>query len=86
MSVLFIHHQGNFLLQDLNVASSFGRLEEIQRPKPDNMQRVRDLETLSPKQNVSIKFLPSRLWRSGGRRGGKCIGARGDGGPRKHSF
>jgi hypothetical protein len=41
---------------------------------PDNMQRVRDLMTLNPKQGICIKSsTPSGLRKPCGRRGGKDI-------------
>lgn len=57
--------------------------EQIQRPTLDNAQRVRDLGTPNPKENVLTKMLPSEireireLWE---RRGRKTeIRDRGDG-------
>jgi len=38
-------------------ASSCSRLEQMQKPLLDSVQRVKDLETLSPKWSVSIKSL-----------------------------
>jgi len=53
-------------------ASSYSRQELIQRPTTDNVQRVRDFETLSPKSKVSIKPFPSGL-RDPCKRGGRKI-------------
>lgn len=51
-------HQEHYsaVIREVNSCS---RWEQKQRPIPDNELRVRDLRTLSPKQNVSIKSLPS---------------------------
>ena len=58
----------------LREASSCSRQEQYRDPQPDNVQSVRDLGTSSPKPNVSIKSLPSRLKELWGRGGGKCKG------------
>jgi hypothetical protein len=47
------------------------------------MLRVRDLGTLSPKQDVSIKSFPSGFREPQGRRNKKRVRARGDGGQQK---
>lgn len=48
-------------------------------PQPDYMQRVKDLRTLSPKQNVSIKSFRLELREPHGKGGRKCGRALGDG-------
>ena len=56
------------------------REANTETPKSDNIQRVRDLKTLSPKMVVSIKSLPLGLREPFGRGDRKSLRARGDGG------
>lgn len=57
-------------------ASSCSRWEH-RGPQPDLKQSVRDLGILSPKWDVSIKFLPSELREPQGRGDRKSVRARG---------
>ena len=45
-----------------------------------NMERVRNFRTLSPKRDIFIKSLPSRISEPRGRGGRESVRARGDGG------
>jgi hypothetical protein len=47
-------------------------------PQPYNMQKVRDLETLSPKLDLSIKSFPLEPREPNSRGSRKCARARGD--------
>jgi hypothetical protein len=58
-------------------ASSCSRWDKYRDTPPPSLTlyRVRDLGTLSPKWDVSIKFLPSELGEPQGRGDGNCVRA-----------
>lgn len=51
INVLFSHHRGSFQLQE--------QTERAKTPQLENVQRMKDLATPSPKWNVSFQPLPS---------------------------
>lgn len=72
----------NSVLCSANIRESFScsGWEQIQRLQPDNVQRMREPGTLSPKWDIAIKLRllgPREPCRRGGR---KSMVARGDGG------
>lgn len=64
----------------LREPSSWSRRGQTQRPQPDNMQRGRDLQTLSCKSRVSIKSFPPGFREHCGRGGRKRVRGKGEGG------
>lgn len=64
----------------LNYQQSSFFLQHMQtlRLKANNVQRVTELGTLSPKQGVSIKFLPRRIREPYSRGDRKRVRVRGD--------